>query len=169
MKIEAVVIGAGVVGLAVGKSLADKGIEIAVIEKENRIGEGASTRNSGVIHAGLYYSPKSLKAKVCCDGRQKLYQYVATKNIPFKKTGKLIVATEKNQLDQLESLYENGNSNGVPLKMLSKEKVKVLEEEITCERAIFSSESGIISVPEYLSALEAVSYTHLTLPTKRIV
>ena len=119
MKIEAVVIGAGVVGLAVGKSLADKGIEIAVIEKENRIGEGASTRNSGVIHAGLYYSPKSLKAKVCCDGRQKLYQYVATKNIPFKKTGKLIVATEKNQLDQLESLYEIGKANGVPLKILS--------------------------------------------------
>ena len=68
--------------MAVGKSLADKGIEVAVIEKENRIGEGASTRNSGVIHAGLYYSPKSLKAKVCCDGRQKLYEYAAIKNIP---------------------------------------------------------------------------------------
>ena len=64
------------------------------------------------------------------------------------------MATEKNQLDQLESLYENGKANGVPLKMLSKEKVRVLEEEITCEKAIFSSESGIISVPEYLTALE---------------
>ena len=140
--------------MAVGKSLADKGIEVAVIEKEKRIGEGASTRNSGVIHAGLYYSPKSLKAKVCCDGRQKLYEYTATKNIPFKKTGKLIVATEKNQLEELQLLYENGKSNGVPLKMLSKEMVNVLEEEIKCEAAIFSSESGIISVPEYLTALE---------------
>ena len=64
------------------------------------------------------------------------------------------MATEKNQLDQLESLYENGKSNGVPLKMLSKQKVTVLEEEIKCEKAIFSSESGIISVPEYLTALE---------------
>jgi len=91
---------------------------------------------------------------VCCDGREKLYEYAARKNIPFKKTGKLIVATEKNQLDQLELLYENGKSNGVPLKMLSKEKVNVLEEEIKCEKAIFSSESGIISVPEYLIALE---------------
>ena len=104
--------------------MADKGIEVAVIEKENRIGEGASTRNSGVIHAGLYYSPKSIKAKVCCDGRHKLYEYAATKDIPFKKTGKLIVATEKNQLDQLDSLYENGKANGVPLKMLSKETFK---------------------------------------------
>ena len=154
IKIEAVVIGAGVVGLAVGKSLADKGIEVAVIEKENRIGEGASTRNSGVIHAGLYYSPKSLKAKLCCRGRKELYQYAATKNIPFKKTGKLIVATKKNQLKQLQSLYENGKANGVPLKILSKEKVKNIEEEIKCETAIFSSESGIISVPEYLSSLE---------------
>ena len=140
--------------MAIGKSLADIGIEVAVIEKENRIGEGASTRNSGVIHAGLYYSPKSLKAKLCCAGRQKLYQYAASKNIPFKKTGKLILATEKNQLGQLQSLYENGRVNEVPLEILSKEKVQFLEEEIKCERAIFSSESGVISVPEYLVALE---------------
>ena len=62
-------------GLAVGKTLADKGIEVAIVEKENRIGEGASTRNSGVIHAGLYYSPKTLKGKVCCHGRQKFFEY----------------------------------------------------------------------------------------------
>ena len=83
-----------------------------------------------------------------------LYKFAAKKNIPFKKTGKLIVATEKNQLEQLQSLYENGKANGVPLKMLSKQKIKALEEEIKCERAILSSESGVISVPEYLSALE---------------
>ena len=93
---------------------------------------------------------------MCCDGREKLYEYAARKNIPFKKTGKLIVATEKNQLDQLELLYENGKSNGVPLKMLSKEKVNVLEEEIKCEKAIFSSESGIISVPEYLIVYKSI-------------
>ena len=83
-----------------------------------------------------------------------LYKFAAKKNIPFKKTGKLIVATNKNQLEQLQLLFENGKANGVPLKMLSKHKIKALEEEIKCERAILSSESGVISVPEYLSALE---------------
>ena len=107
-----------------------------------------------MIHAGLYYPPNSLKAKVCCDGRQKIYEYATLKNIPFKKTGKLIVATDESQLGQLQSLYDNGRANEVPLKFLSKDKVSALEEEIKCETAIFSSESGVISVPEYLAALE---------------
>ena len=107
-----------------------------------------------MIHAGLYYPPNSLKAKVCCDGRQKIYEYAILKNIPFKKTGKLIVATDESQLGQLQSLYDNGIANEVPLEFLSKDKVSALEEEIKCETAIFSSESGVISVPEYLAALE---------------
>lgn len=91
-KTEAVVVGAGVVGLAIARALALRGIEVFVIEKAGGIGYGTSSRNSEVIHAGLYYKPGSLKARLCVDGRRALYQYCNEKRLPHKRCGKLVVA-----------------------------------------------------------------------------
>ena len=108
---DAVIIGAGVIGLAIAKHLSEEGMQVVVLEKAERSGESTSSRNSGVIHAGMYYPVNSLKAKLCVEGNSLLYDYAKKKNISFKKIGKYIVSTNKSEQKKLDHIYENGRKN----------------------------------------------------------
>ena len=111
--VETLVIGAGVVGLATAAALARAGKQVVVVEREKHIGQGISSRNSEVIHAGIYYSPGSLKAKLCVRGRELLYKYCYERTIPCQRTGKLIVATETAEVESLALLKQKALRNGV--------------------------------------------------------
>ena len=110
---QVLVIGAGVVGLAVGRGAALAGHDVIVAEAEGHIGSGTSSRNSEVIHAGLYYARDSLKASLCVQGRDMLYEYLCERSLPHRRLGKLIVATEDDQLAALADLQRKGQANGV--------------------------------------------------------
>ncbi len=112
-QIDAVVIGAGVVGLAVGRALALAGHEVMVLESENAIGTGTSSRNSEVIHAGIYYPAGSLKARLCVEGKAMLYTYCTERGVAHQRLGKLIVATSPEQVQALDSIVAKAAANGV--------------------------------------------------------
>ncbi len=112
-KIEAVVVGAGVIGLSIARALAARGLEVLVLESEPGIGQGISSRNSEVIHAGLYYAPGSLKARLCVEGRRALYQYCAERGVPHRRCGKLVVATTPDEDAALEAIKARAEANGV--------------------------------------------------------
>jgi L-2-hydroxyglutarate oxidase LhgO len=151
--IDCVVVGAGVVGLAVAAALARRGTEVLLLEAEARAGEGVSSRNSGVIHAGLYYPPGSLKAQLCCRGRDLLYAYAEQRGIPHRRLGKLIVATRRAELPALRQLFERGRANGVTLHWLEAAAVQALEPKLHCVAAIYSPDTGIVDAAELVMAL----------------
>jgi L-2-hydroxyglutarate oxidase LhgO len=144
-KLEAVVIGAGVVGLAAARALAMAGREVVILEAEDAIGTHTSSRNSEVIHAGIYYPQGSLKAKACVEGKRLLYEYCASHDVPHRRCGKLIVATEERQAGELESLVEKARSNGAgDLSWLTRGQARELEPEVSCAAALLSPSTGII-------------------------
>jgi L-2-hydroxyglutarate oxidase LhgO len=144
-KVECVVIGAGVVGLAVARALALKGREVWVLEAASAIGSATSSRNSEVIHAGIYYATDSLKARLCVQGKQQLYDYCAQRGIGHRQCGKLIVATEASQRPLLEGIIAKAHRNGVhDLALLSRAQALALEPHLECEGAIFSPSTGIV-------------------------
>ena len=152
---DAVVIGAGVIGLAVARELAARGHETLILESAARYGTGVSARNSEVIHAGLYYAPGSLKARLCTAGRDQLYAYCARRAIGHRRCGKLVVATDTAQLAQLARLAANATANGVNLDTLDPGAVQALEPELACVAALYSPLTGVLDVPAFLSALLA--------------
>jgi len=155
-KIEIVVAGAGVVGLAIGKMLAEAGRQVMVLEAEEAIGTLTSARNSEVIHAGLYYPTGSLKAKTCVAGRRLLYDYLDARHVPYNKLGKLIVAQNDVELEKLEQLEKRGEANGVEgLSLISAHEAKSYEPAVNCIGALRSQETGIIDSHIYMQALEA--------------
>jgi len=154
MDYEVTIIGSGVVGLAIARELSISGLSVLVIEKNHRSGEEISSRNSGVIHAGMYYPTNSLKAKFCVLGNKYLYNYINEKKISHIKVGKLIVATSKQESAKLQNIYNQGIDNGVDLTMLSQDESKDIEPSIDCINAIYSPNTGIIDVPEYITSLE---------------
>jgi len=151
---DAVIIGAGVVGLSIAKFYSEIGKSVVVLEKESRSGEGVSSRNSGVIHAGMYYPTGSLKSALCIEGNRLLYDYAKVKNISCRKIGKYIIASKEDELEKLNKLYNQGLSSGVSLEMIAKEKIQNLYPDLVLAGAIYSPESGIIDVPELVTALE---------------
>lgn len=153
---EIIVVGAGVIGLAITRALAKTGKEVLVLEKDSNICTQTSSRNSEVIHAGLYYPRESAKAKFCLAGKRLLYQYCNERGITHRKCGKIVVATNKDQLDDdLPALYENALLNGVTdVQMLSREDIRALEPNVECFGGIFSPSTGILdSHSFYLSLL----------------
>ncbi len=153
--IDYVIIGAGVIGLSLARGLAMKGCEVLLLERHGSIGVETSSRNSGVIHAGMYYPQRSLKAQLCTSGRDMLYAFCDVKGIEYKKIGKLIVATNENQYVILQKILNNGLKNGVAdLRLLNAGEVKTLEPELNCIAAIHSPSSGIIDVHAYMLALQ---------------
>ena len=143
--VDAVVIGAGVIGLATARALSKKNLEVLIIEQEDTIGTHTSSRNSEVIHAGIYYSKNSLKAKFCLEGNKMLYNYSKLRGIPYKQIGKLIVATNKDQLKDLDLIMNKAISNGVrDLSRIKKNAIKNIEPNINAIEAIWSPSSGII-------------------------
>jgi L-2-hydroxyglutarate oxidase LhgO len=147
-QIQTVVLGAGVVGLAVARLLALQGQEVILLEAADAFGTGTSSRNSEVIHAGIYYPAGSLKAKLCVQGRHLLYAYCQERQIPHKACGKLIVATSVSQVAQLAAIQAKADTNGVlgadQLRFLSAIEAQAMEPELKCEAALWSPGTGIV-------------------------
>ncbi len=144
-RIDAVVIGAGVVGLAVARALAQAGREVVILEAEDAIGTHTSSRNSEVVHAGIYYPQGSLKARTCVEGRERLYAYCAERRVPYRRCGKLIVATDAAQEVELEGIRRKAHANGVTdLERLSASQARELEPEVRCVAALHSPSTGIV-------------------------
>jgi len=144
-RVDAVVVGAGVVGLAVGRALALRGLETLVLERESAIGTGISSRNSEVIHAGLYYTQGSLKARLCVEGREQLYAYCEAHGVAHRRCGKLVVATAPGQVPGLARLAARARGNGVrDLRMLDAAEARALEPALRCDAALLSPSSGIV-------------------------
>eukprot|EP01032_Pedospumella_encystans_P013113 gene13113-15115_t len=154
-QIEAVVIGAGVVGLAVGRALALSGREVLVLESENAIGTGTSSRNSEVIHAGIYYPAGSFKARLCVQGKGQLYAYCAERGLAHQRLGKLIVATSPKQVLALDGIMAKAAANGVhDLQKLSASEARALEPALSCEAALLSPSTGVVDSHGLMLALQ---------------
>lgn len=144
-RVDAVVIGAGVVGLAVARALALAGREVMVLEREGTIGSGTSSRNSEVVHAGIYYPAGSLKALLCVQGRDRLYAYCGERAIAHRRCGKLIVANTASQVAALPAILDRARANGVhDLRCLSGDEARALEAQLQCEAALLSPSTGIV-------------------------
>ena len=153
--IEACVIGAGVVGLAVGRALAMAGLETVVLEQAHAIGTATSSRNSEVIHAGIYYPAGSLKARLCVDGRKRLYAHCETHGVPFRRCGKLIVAVDDSQGAELRRIEASALANGVAdLRWIAGAEVAVLEPGLQASAALLSPSTGIIDSHALMLSLQ---------------
>lgn len=159
--VECTVVGAGAIGLAVARALAMAGREVIVLETASAIGTEISSRNSGVIHAGIYYPNGSVKARVCVAGKHALYDFCDNHGVPYRRCGKLLVATEESQLPALEALRTLARGNGVDdLKSLSAEQARALEPDVRCAGAVLSPSTGILDVHAYLLALLGDAESH---------
>ncbi len=143
--VDTVVIGAGVVGLAVARALALAGREVLVLEACDTFGTATSARNSEVIHAGIYYPAGSLKARLCVQGRHLLYEHCAARGVAHRRCGKLIVACSDAQVDELRSIEGRARANGVDdLRWLSRDEALALEPQLDCQAALLSPSTGIV-------------------------
>ncbi|MCB9960654.1 MAG: NAD(P)/FAD-dependent oxidoreductase [Hyphomonas sp.] len=155
MEADAIVIGAGAVGLACAAALARAGHETYVLEAAFTIGSGTSSRNSEVIHAGLYYPTGSLRHRMCVAGRRKMYQWHAERGVPHKKVGKLIVGTSDAQIPKMQALFDQGTRNEVEgLRFLSGAEAMAMEPHLTCTAAVLSEETGILDSHAYMLSLQ---------------
>lgn len=143
-QVDAVVVGAGVVGLAVARELALAGHEVLILEAEDRLGTGISSRNSEVVHAGIHYAPGSLKARLCVTGNALLTAYCTDHGIGYRRCGKLVVATEPAELPALAAIQAKAEACGVPLTPLTAAEARALEPDLACEAALLSPTTGIV-------------------------
>lgn len=160
-RIDCAVIGAGVVGLAAARALAMAGHEVVVLEAEGAIGTGISSRNSEVIHAGMYYPAGSLKARLCVAGNRQLRAFAANHGIPFRMTGKLIVATDAEEEAKLADILARGRANGVEgLTSIPAAEAMALEPQLACTAALYSPATGIIDAHALMLALQGDAEEH---------
>jgi L-2-hydroxyglutarate oxidase LhgO len=151
-KARVVVIGAGVVGLAVTARISETSHDVYVLEKNPRFGQETSTHNSGVIHSGIHYPTNSLKAELCVKGNKMTYEICEKYHVPYKKLGKLTVAIGEEEIMEIERLMSQGEANGVEnLKMLGKEEIKKLEPNVEAEKALYSPSTGIVEPDELMN------------------
>jgi len=151
---DAVVVGAGAVGLACGYALARRGLIVAVLEAQGHIGQGVSSRNSEVIHGGLYYPTGSLKAKLCVQGRRRLYAFLEAHNVPYKRCGKLVVATSEDEVARLDGIWDQALANDVEgMEKLTGAQARALEPGLNAHAALLSPESGVFASHDYMLAL----------------
>jgi L-2-hydroxyglutarate oxidase LhgO len=159
--VDAVVIGAGVVGLAVARELALAGREVIILESENAIGTATSSRNSEVIHAGIYYPHGSTKAVACVEGKSLLYQYCSERGIPHLRCGKMIVATSEAQMAELEASRKKAHANGVTdVVWLTKDEARAMEPAVSCVGALHSPSTGVIDSHAYMLGLLGDAESH---------
>ncbi|RAK58100.1 NAD(P)/FAD-dependent oxidoreductase [Phenylobacterium deserti] len=152
---DAVVVGAGAVGLACGYALARRGLVTAVLEAEAAIGQGVSSRNSEVIHGGLYYATGSLKARLCVEGRRALYAFLDAHHVEYDRCGKLVVATTPEEAARLDAIFDQAVTNGVEgMAKLSGEEARAMEPDLRCIMALHSPESGVFDSHGYMLALQ---------------
>jgi L-2-hydroxyglutarate oxidase LhgO len=153
-QVDVVVVGAGVVGLAVARGLAQAGREVIILERAEAIGTGISSRNSEVIHAGIYYPKHSLMARFCVAGRHALYAFCADHGVPHKRCGKLIVATNEAEAGKLASIEARARANGVDdMRLLSAGEAQALEPALACTGALLSPSTGIVDSHHFMLAL----------------
>jgi L-2-hydroxyglutarate oxidase LhgO len=153
-RVDALVIGAGVVGLAVARALAQSGLETVVVESGTGIGQGVSSRNSEVVHAGLYYAPGSLKARLCVRGKHLLYAFCAEHGVPHSRCGKLVVATAADQLATLHKLQQRAQANQVDAQLWTAQQAMALEPALACTAALWSPSTGIVDSHALMLALQ---------------
>ncbi|MDB5450526.1 MAG: dependent oxidoreductase [Phenylobacterium sp.] len=152
---DVVVVGAGAVGLASGYALGRRGLSVAVLEQEAAIGQGVSSRNSEVIHGGLYYATGSLKAKLCVQGRRALYKFLDAHRVDYDRCGKLVVATTPEEVGRLDAILEQARTNDVEgMEQLSKAQALAMEPELKTEGALLSPNSGVFDSHGYMLALQ---------------
>ena len=153
-KVNIIIIGAGAVGLSIAAELSHSHKDIIVVERNPSFGQETSSRNSEVIHAGIYYPKDSLKLNTCLEGKTLLYEFCARNNIPHKRIGKLIIAIDKNEMKDLEELFLRGRNNGVDdLTLISKADIKRIEPCINAEAAIYSPSTGIFDTHSFMKCL----------------
>jgi L-2-hydroxyglutarate oxidase LhgO len=153
--VQVLVVGAGVVGLAIARQAALSGHEVIVVEAEGGIGSGVSSRNSEVIHAGLYYTTGSKRAYHCPRGRRMLYEFCASHGVPHMKCGKLVVATSEGEIEKLGSILEQSQVNGVEgCELIEAAAAKRMEPELSCVAAMHSPETGVVDSHRYMLALQ---------------
>jgi len=159
--VECLVVGAGVIGLAVARALARAGREVIVVEGESGIGSGVSSRNSEVIHAGIYYPPGLVKTRLCVDGKAMLYAFCREFGVPHKRCGKLLVAVNAGEVDKLAALKAQAEANGVAdLIWLSGEEARALEPALVAHRALLSPSTGIVDSHAFMLALRGDAEAH---------
>ncbi len=153
-RLDAVVVGAGVVGLAVARALAAAGREVMILEAEDAIGTHTSSRNSEVIHAGIYYPKGSLKARACVEGNRRLYEYCCERGISHTRCGKLIVASDEMQIGELKNIQSRAHANGVAdVVWMTKAQALALEPALSCAAALYSPSTGIVDSHALMLAL----------------
>lgn len=172
--VETIVVGAGVVGLAIAQNLARRGQDVMVIEQHDIIGSETSSRNSEVIHAGIYYPKGSLRAIHCVEGKKRLYQFCAENGVEHARCEKLIVATTEAQIDRLHAIRQTAAANGVDdLELLSASAAKALEPELACTGALLSPSTGIVDTHGFMLALQGHAESYggqviLNTPVERV-
>ena len=155
LSMDVLVVGAGVVGLSVARALAQRGHAVIVVDAAGAIGTGTSSRNSEVIHAGMYYPAASLRARHCIAGRRMLYGYCESRGVPHRKCGKLIVATDVLEEEKIGGIYAQGIANGVEgLSLLTGSEACSLEPNLACTAAVLSAETGIVDSHALMLALQ---------------
>lgn len=160
-EVGCVVVGAGVVGLAVARALAASGREVLVLEAADMIGTGTSSRNSEVVHAGIYYPTGSLKARLCVAGRDALYAYAEARGVPHRRCGKLIVATDPTQIGKLDALKAKAEANGVTnLVRITADEAMAMEPQLSCVGALHSPSSGIVDSHALMLAFQGDAEAH---------
>ncbi|TRZ90388.1 MAG: NAD(P)/FAD-dependent oxidoreductase [Methanosarcinales archaeon] len=153
-EVKITIIGAGVVGLAIAAELSQEYDDIVVLERHDKFGQGTSSRNSEVIHSGIYYPPKSLKSGLCVEGAELLYEYCEKYSIPYSKLGKLIVASNESEIIDLQKLYDTGSENGVKgLTLIEKNEINRMEPNVNAIAALYSPNTGIIDSHSLMSHL----------------
>ncbi len=153
-RIDVAIIGGGVTGLASARALAQRGLSVCVLERHPRPGQDTSTHNSGVIHAGLYYPPGTLKARLCVEGRELMYAFCARYGVPHVRSGKLVVAHDETEVHQLEALLRRGTENGATgLALVDRGFIVTKEPAVNTRVALWSPDSGIVNAEEYVKAL----------------
>lgn len=158
---DVVVVGAGVVGLACAYALAQRGENVVVLEQNNRIGAGVSSRNSEVIHGGMYYPTGSLRARLCVAGRRLLYPFLDAHSVAYDRCGKFIVATEDSELETLERIWKQAEINDVEgMRRIDGAEARALEPELRAVAALESVESGVMDAHGYMDALEGEIEAH---------
>ncbi|WP_417568565.1 NAD(P)/FAD-dependent oxidoreductase [Marivibrio halodurans] len=160
-RVDCVVIGAGVVGLAAARALAMAGRDVVVLEALDLIGSVTSARNSEVIHAGIYYPTGGLKHRLCLEGKRRLYDYCETRGVPHRRCGKLIVATSEAENGTLEGILAKAEANGVEeMRMLSAAQTSAMEPDLACTAALWSGSTGIVSSHDLMVAYRGEAEDH---------
>mgnify|MGYP006280859359 CR=1 FL=1 len=157
-KVDILIIGAGAVGLAIANELANEHEDVVLVEKEKSFGRHTSSRNSEVIHSGIYYPQNTLKAELCLEGNELLYEFLSEHEIPHKNCGKLVVAASESEIEPLKELMLNGKRNNVPnLSLIDEKECKAMEPEVKAKKGLLVPSTGIFDTHKFMQKLESLA------------